>query len=54
MSMIIRRIAFNPDAIATARQAWREMFGFFIQQPREATGRSMSEAARLAGMEICP
>jgi transcriptional regulator with XRE-family HTH domain len=33
------------------RRAWLAIFGGMIQERREAIGRSVEEAARLAGME---
>jgi transcriptional regulator with XRE-family HTH domain len=34
------------------RSAWLAIFGGMIQERREAIGRSVEEAARLAGMEL--
>ena len=33
------------------RRVWSGLFGFVIQKNRKAAGRSVEEAARLAGME---
>ena len=33
------------------RLVWGQLFGIFIQKGREKRGRSLEEAARLAGME---
>ena len=41
----------SPAPVSVSRRAWRQMFGSMIQERREAIGRSMEEAARLAGME---
>ena len=35
------------------RQAWGRLFGTCIEKAREAGGRSVEEAAHLAGMEAC-
>lgn len=32
-------------------EAWRRIFGMMVRKTREAAGRSLEEAARLAGME---
>ena len=37
---------------SVSRRAWRQMFGSMILERREAIGRSVEEAARLAGMEL--
>lgn len=34
------------------RRVWSEMFGRFIRSAREKKGRSIEEAARLAGMTV--
>ena len=36
---------------SVSRRAWRQIFGGMIGERREAIGRSLEEAARLAGME---
>ena len=36
---------------SVSRRAWRQIFGGMIRERREAIGRSLEEAARLAGME---
>jgi len=36
---------------SVTRTAWRRLFGRMVQNRREAIGRSVEEAARLAGME---
>ena len=33
------------------RLVWEQLFGIFIKKGRETRGRSLEEAARLAGME---
>jgi hypothetical protein len=33
------------------RQTWGRLFGSLIQEGRQATGRTVEEAAKLAGME---
>ena len=35
------------------RQAWGRLFGSCIEKTREAGGRSVEEAAHLAGMDTC-
>ena len=39
------------DLPLTRRQAWGRLFGTCVEKTREAGGRSVEEAARLAGME---
>jgi transcriptional regulator with XRE-family HTH domain len=39
------------DKFRGNRQSWGRLFGMFIQKGRENRGRSVEEAARLAGME---
>ena len=39
------------DLPLTRRQAWGRLFGICIAKTREAGGRSVEQAARLAGME---
>jgi hypothetical protein len=39
------------DFQATRRQAWGRLFGRSIEKTRQATGRSIEEAAFLAGMD---
>jgi transcriptional regulator with XRE-family HTH domain len=36
---------------AVRLEAWRRIFGIMIQGTRQSAGRSVEEAARLAGME---
>jgi transcriptional regulator with XRE-family HTH domain len=40
-----------PASTDIFRDAWRQLFGSMVQEMREAAGRSVEEAARLAGME---
>ena len=46
-------IMFNvqDDLPLIRRQAWGRLFGSCIEKTRQAGGRSVEEAARLAGME---
>ena len=46
--MSMSRSVPNPSV---SRRAWLEIFGGMIEERREAIGRSVEEAARLAGME---
>lgn len=46
--MSMTRSVPNPSAI---RSAWLQIFGGMIEERREAIGRSVEEAARLAGLE---
>ncbi len=39
------------DLRLTLRQSWGRLFGSCIEKTREACGKSVEEAARLAGME---
>ena len=39
------------DLRITCRQAWGQLFGSCIEKTREAGGRSIEQAAHLAGME---
>ena len=39
------------DLRITCRQAWGQIFGCCIEKTREAGGRSIEQAAHLAGME---
>ena len=39
------------DLSLARRQAWGRLFGSCIEKTREAGGRSVEEAAHLAGME---
>lgn len=39
------------DVAQLRRQAWRQLFGEMIEDRREAVGRTVQEAAALAGME---
>lgn len=48
--MSMHRLA-SPTPSSVSRRAWLEMFGSMIRERREAIGRSVEEAARLAGME---
>ena len=41
----------SPAPSSVSRRAWRQIFGGMIRERREAIGRSLEEAARLAGME---
>ena len=41
------------DLGAVRRLIWGRLFGQCIGKTREAAGRSVEEAARLAGMETC-
>jgi transcriptional regulator with XRE-family HTH domain len=42
-------VSHAPSSVG--RRAWRQIFGSMIRERREAIGRSVEEAARLAGME---
>ena len=42
---------FENDTSLIRRQAWGQIFGSCIEKTREAGGRSIEEAAHLAGME---
>jgi len=46
---IHRLMSHTPSSVS--RRAWRQIFGGMIRERREAIGRSLEEAARLAGME---
>ena len=48
--MSINRLASHASS-SVSRRAWRQIFGSMIRERREAIGRSLEEAARLAGME---
>ena len=42
----------NTYAVSSpSRQLWGQIFGQFVQEAREQDGRSVEEAARLAGMK---
>ena len=41
----------NLDAVR--RQVWGRLFGHCIGKTREAAGRTVEQAAKLAGMETC-
>ena len=41
----------SPSRRTFRRQVWGQIFGQFIQEIRERDGRSVEEAARLAGMK---
>jgi hypothetical protein len=41
------------DLSLARRQAWGRLFGSCIEKTREAGGRSVEEAAHLAGMDTC-
>ena len=45
------RFNVQDDPPLTRRQAWGRLFGSCIEKTREAGGRSVEEAAHLAGME---
>jgi transcriptional regulator with XRE-family HTH domain len=42
----------SPRPASIRRRVWSEMFGQFIRSAREKKGRSIEEAARLAGMTV--
>jgi len=41
----------SPDSTVPLPDAWRRLFGILVQDVREFVGRSVEEAAQLAGME---
>jgi Helix-turn-helix domain len=45
------RLSRSPYAVAQ-RRLWGEFFGDMIREARQQRGRSIEEAARLAGMEV--
>ncbi len=45
------RFNMQDDLPLIRRQAWGQLFGSCIEKTREAGGRSVEEAAHLAGME---
>ncbi|MGC1361880.1 MAG: helix-turn-helix domain-containing protein [Silvibacterium sp.] len=49
--MSMTYFASQADFSAVRTEAWRRIFGMMIQKTRQATGRSLEESARLAGME---
>ncbi len=46
-----RSMSPAPVVFPDTRQTWRRIFGSMLQEMRETAGRSIEEAARLAGME---
>jgi transcriptional regulator with XRE-family HTH domain len=50
-SLFSNRLSRSPYAVAQ-RRLWGEFFGDMIREARQQRGRSIEEAARLAGMEV--
>lgn len=48
---IVDSASLPPSHHSDFRRVWGQNFGRFIQQARETQGRSIEEAARLAGVE---
>lgn len=49
--MSITYFASQPGFSAIRTEAWRQVFGMMARETREGAGRSVEEAASLAGME---
>ena len=50
-SLFPSRLPHSPFAVAQ-RRLWGQFFGDMIREARQERGRSIEEAARLAGMEV--